>query len=418
MKKEQRERNAANNFKSGKKQDAQPGHEGRGRKLISTADVDKIVPCYAVSTCGCGTTLLQGDVSQRKEVSYFKDKRLIITEFQIYKIKCPNCKQSHRGQLPAGTPRGAFGACVHAVICTLTGRYKMPKRNVASCLSDLFGLTIAIDSVSNVEHTVSQSLYIPTEEVHAAVKAEPITHNDETSYYRQHKRTWLWAMGTQMLAFFKIADYRNQTVAIDLLGETTYQIRVTDRYAAYNIIPKANHQYCWSHLKRDIKQVSGRSNPQECVVGIKLESARHDIFRYRRKYNQSDDAKYQTFYKNRILGAIKRFRYALRDGIKLTETQPAGFCKNLIRDWRCLWHFIRKPEVPPTNNHGERIIRPCVSWRKISHGTQSVRGDRYVERITTADMSCRLQKRHLPLFLQNAVQAWWKGGNSLSLLIK
>lgn len=59
--------------------------------------------------------------------------------------------------------------------------------------------------------------------------------------------------------------------------------------------------------------------------------------------------------------------------------------------------------------HGERMLRHCVLWRKVSLGTQSIRVDRYVERISTASQTCRLQGKHLYTFLMDAFQAWWEG---------
>jgi transposase len=113
---------------------------------------------------------------------------------------------------------------------------------------------------------------------------------------------------------------------------------------------------------------------------------------------------------------MKAFRHVLRTGLQLDKTPTSGFCRNLIRDWQCLWHFLRRAEVAPTNNHGERLLRHCVIWRKLSHGTQSENGNRYVERISTVNMTCRLQKKHLPTFITKAVQAFWEGTTAPSLI--
>ena len=117
-----------------------------------------------------------------------------------------------------------------------------------------------------------------------------------------------------------------------------------------------------------------------------------------------------------LIGHIKDFRYALRAGAKLTDTKTAGFCRNLIRDWQCLWHFLRHREVASSNNHGERMLRHNVIWRKLSHGTQSVRSDRFVERISASQATCRLQDRDLLGFVTEAVRAWWGGELSPSLI--
>ena len=68
------------------------------------------------------------------------------------------------------------------------------------------------------------------------------------------------------------------------------------------------------------------------------------------------------------------------------------------------------------NNHAERTPRGFVLWRKISFGTQSARGSRYVERIMTVAGSCRLQGRNILDFLTQAIQAHWGHGTAPSLV--
>jgi hypothetical protein len=44
--------------------------------------------------------------------------------------------------------------------------------------------------------------------------------------------------------------------------------------------------------------------------------------------------------------------------------------------------------VAPTNNAGERALRHAVIWRKLSFGTQSAAGSRFVETMLTVSETC------------------------------
>jgi transposase len=44
--------------------------------------------------------------------------------------------------------------------------------------------------------------------------------------------------------------------------------------------------------------------------------------------------------------------------------------------------------VEPTNNASERALRPAVIWRKLSFGTKSAAGSRFVETILTVVETC------------------------------
>jgi transposase len=61
--------------------------------------------------------------------------------------------------------------------------------------------------------------------------------------------------------------------------------------------------------------------------------------------------------------------------------------------------------VEPTNNNAERPLRKGVLWRKVSFGTQSEGGSRFVERIMTAAATCQQQDRNIFDYLTEACVA-------------
>jgi transposase len=73
------------------------------------------------------------------------------------------------------------------------------------------------------------------------------------------------------------------------------------------------------------------------------------------------------------------------------------------RGW--LWTFLRHENVEPTNNASERSLRHAVIWRKLSFGTQSASGSRFVETMLTVVETCRQQGRSTFDFLTRVVEA-------------
>ena len=57
------------------------------------------------------------------------------------------------------------------------------------------------------------------------------------------------------------------------------------------------------------------------------------------------------------------------------------FARRLERELACLWVFLEKEGVEPTNNHAERALRFGVLWRNRPQGTASEKGNRWVESI-------------------------------------
>jgi Transposase IS66 family len=58
--------------------------------------------------------------------------------------------------------------------------------------------------------------------------------------------------------------------------------------------------------------------------------------------------------------------------------------------------------VEPTNNHVERGLRGAVIYRKLSLGSQSERGERTIERLLSASITCRLRRQSLFAYLTQA----------------
>ena len=85
------------------------------------------------------------------------------------------------------------------------------------------------------------------------------------------------------------------------------------------------------------------------------------------------------------------------------------FARNLLKRWPALWTFTRLDGVEPTNNHAERGLRGAVIYRKLSLGSQSEQGERTIERLLSASLTCRLQGRSLFAYLTEVLSASIRG---------
>ncbi len=83
----------------------------------------------------------------------------------------------------------------------------------------------------------------------------------------------------------------------------------------------------------------------------------------------------------------------------------SGMCRELYDHRQWLWTFVEVEGVEPTNNASERAMRHPVIWRKLSFGTQSAAGSRFVETMLTVVETCRQQGRKAFAFISSAVEA-------------
>jgi transposase len=98
---------------------------------------------------------------------------------------------------------------------------------------------------------------------------------------------------------------------------------------------------------------------------------------------------------------------AARKSTKTTDHRL--FATNLRKRWPALSTFTLIDGVEPTNNHAERGLRGAVIYRKLSLGSQSEQGERTIERLLPASITCRLQGRSLFAYLTDVLNASIRG---------
>lgn len=94
-----------------------------------------------------------------------------------------------------------------------------------------------------------------------------------------------------------------------------------------------------------------------------------------------------------------------------------GFCKELYTYRERLWVFVDVEGVEPTNNASEQSLRHAVIWRKLSFGTKSASGSRFVERMLTVIETCRRQDQNVFAWMTETVEAHLTGQPPPSLLL-
>lgn len=202
------------------------------------------------------------------------------------------------------------------------------------------------------------------------------------------------------------------TALSDLLTDR-FQGRVTcDRAKMYWCCGRL--QWCWSHLKRDIQALIDSDDAQVRRLGHDLMRPTKVLFRQWHRYRAGEITH----------AGLKRLLAPQREQINALwlrgqcsgHPRLTGMCQELWnqRDW--LWTFLDHEGVEPTNNAAERALRHAVIWRKLSFGTQSAKGSRFVETLLTVIETCRQQSRSVFQFLTTAVEALFANQSAPSLV--
>jgi transposase len=111
----------------------------------------------------------------------------------------------------------------------------------------------------------------------------------------------------------------------------------------------------------------------------------------------------------------REVRRALEEGSRCECARTAATCFEILEVEEGLWSFARVRGIEPTNNVAERALRFAVIWRRISGGTDSVRGSRFVERMLSVVATCRQQGRNVLEYLTSCFEADRRGQATPSL---
>jgi transposase len=293
-------------------------------------------------------------------------------------------------------PSVQLGPNALALLGTLAGQCHLTQRKIQAIFRDVFGISFSIGAISEAYEPVADALVGPTTELEQAIRQAPVKHADETTHQSHGHRLYLWAVVTNWGAHYKIQPSRAKWAAQALLGDELAGTIVTDRYAGYHWVDNSQRQVCWAHLLRDFARIANRPGwPGR--IGHRLLGWGYLLFRWHGAH--AHPGQWQRL-QNHI-------RQALQAGASLTNecSRTANTCRNLLAIWESLWHFIRDPQIPPTNNLAERAIRSVVLRRKISYVTRSGRGMRFIERVFAVAYTCQRQGRSLYEYLCQVIDA-------------
>jgi transposase len=395
-----------------KKQGAQPGHARRTRPLVPSETCDMIEVLRPDRCRRCHDKLFGSDPDPlRHQVIDIPTPKPIITEYQRHRLTC-RCGTQTCAPLPTGVPTGQCGPRLAAFCGLLMGHFRQSKRRTANFLGDILHVPCSAGWTVKIQNLVSDALAEPYEELRGQLQKQPQLFVDESPTKQHKSKAWLWVAVAPQFAVFGVFLTRKREALAALVGDYSGIILNCDRAKMY--FDGDRLQWCWAHLKRDIQKLIDNPDGQVKRLGHDLMRQLSLLFELWRRHKANEIA-WSTFQID-VQSIRKEFNGLLLRGAFSGNRQVTGMCDELSkhRDW--LWTFTEVQGIEPTNNAAERALRPAVIYRKLSFGTQSDSGSRYLERILTVSETCRLQNRSPFQYLVELMQAKFNHQPAPSLL--
>jgi transposase len=280
------------------------------------------------------------------------------TEHQSLASHCAACDKTHVCTIPPEIRKaGLCGVELSSIIGFLKGACHASLATIRKYLRDVYDLKLSRGLLAKVITKVSQAIAPLYEDLFGKLKAERILNIDETGHRDSGKRMWTWCFRGSEFTVFKIDPSRGSGVLLEVLGEE------------FNGI---------------IGVIHGREE-----LGARFDGELEDA----------------------AMEVLTRARFRVPD-----DKKARNLSARFANDGESYLKFLTTPGLEPTNNLAERAIRFVVIDRKVTQGSKSEGGQRWLERIWTLMATCSDHDRSLMDVLRNSLEHFFRGERPPPLL--
>jgi hypothetical protein len=300
--------------------------------------------------------------------------------YRVPVCRCRQCGKPVRGTAPglapdqAGATAHRLGPGVKAAAHVLHYGVGVPVRKVPQVLKELTGIGITQSALTQDALRQAQGkVGTQYQQLRTSIATAPVVHTDDTGWRVSGQTAFLMGFDSDPATVFQIRPRHRHEEVLEVVPADYAGVLVSDRGKSYDAgeLDGLRQQKCLAHLLRNVSEVVERKCGMARQFGLTLKvllreslalgKARPNLSPedYQARVQELDD-KLTRHLRNRILRDDDNQR--LLNGIGGQNDRG-----HLLR-------FLRHEGVEPTNNRAERILRPAVIARKVSHCSKNQRG--------------------------------------------
>jgi transposase len=363
------------------KHPTRPGRQpGQGtfsfRQAPSPEEITQLpvnVPVTRESCPGCGGKLIE----QRVDLAYVTDlpplPRPRVTQYRVGVCRCTGCGRQVRGEHPDLAP-DQYGATAHrlgarakAVAHILHYQVGIPVRKVPLVLELLAGLELTQGGITqDALRWAKGSIGQKYQELRAGVRESPVVYTDDTSWKVGGESAHLMAFDTDQATVYQVRPRHRHQEVQEVVPRNYQGVMGTDRGRSYEdkSFRWVKQRKCLAHLQRTLSEVLDRKKGRARDLAAGAKELLHLAVRLWKEYHYGDRKEFDRWAPEVRLS----LSYHLRDRpFKDQDNRKLLRMLHRYHQQGDLLRFLEEPLVEPTNNRVERVLRPAVIARKVSH---------------------------------------------------
>jgi transposase len=368
-----------------------------GNTLHQVTVPDEIKQCRpAVCNCGHHFALSDMYLSEKRQVFDLPPPKLVVSEHQIFKAKCPICGKVHAGHSPLNASV-QYGNGMKTLVSLLNTQYKMPLNKIKQFTLDLYGVPINEATILSSNAFLYQQLSQTETLIKERIQSSPVANADETGMRINKKLHWMHTTSTPLFTYF-FAHGKRGIEAINsekgiLSGFTNWLVH--DCWSSYFGLDKAKHALCGAHILRELQGIiDNNDSPHAAKMQDFLRQLYKTDFSERLNKQQHIIAQYEKICADWETGEPPPLKIDGKRG-KTKKTKARNLLERLTTHKEKVLAFAFNEHVPFTNNLAERDLRPIKLKQKISNCFRSFDGAEIYARIESFISTCRKNDKNI-----------------------
>ena len=380
------------------KQGGRPkGHHENGRRKWEENEIEETITLDLdkVNCPECGDRLEDKGYEYRQVI----DALIIEAKKLMYKCRVKACKRCRKclTNRPNVLPKFTYSNSLIANAVIMHYLEGIPVNKVAM----MFGNRVTSSALLRTFHYLATHFETSYEALKVSYRQELVRHADETGWRTDGKSGYSWLFSTARTSVFLFGKTRSQETPTHVLGTQALPgVLCVDRYNGYNKVP-CDIQYCYAHLLRDVAAIEKNfPNSKEVKTFVSEFATLLTKAMKLRNEDISDDVYYHQ--SAELHAKIMTCARAPSQHEAISTYQSI-----FIDHEKRLFHWVKNRRIPPDNNRAESELRPIVIARKVSFGSQSVKGTytRSVLMSVLHSVAKRIEHQSIKHWLANTLDA-------------
>jgi transposase len=334
------------------------GHPKYEREMVGEPDHVVEIKPQVCEACQGDLSKESGSLADINQITELPEGKAEVIEVRQYEVKCPCCGETQMAEPPAGLEmERTFGARLEATVVYFRQEQHMSYIRTEAALRDLHAVKISPGGIDKIMQRGGHQAGQQVEPIQNEIQQSKVIHSDETGSRVDGQNWWQWVFCSATAVLHVIRSNRSVDVIRDIMADATAEVWVSDCYSAQVKAPSSERQLCLAHQVRNLQAVV------DLYPVAFWPTAMQAMFRSAiHSYNQRDHLSPPEFQ-----AQVQRIE---RICDWLLERQPEQreakrLLKRYLKYRNCLFVFLHRTDVSPTNNISERHLRPSVVHRKV-----------------------------------------------------